>query len=152
LFNYVDIRLPDLLVDVEEKLGRLKEAIADLPPQRSGDPVWAVWKMKGAFEKDVKQLVEGRPEQGAVGLFQTFRRLREQFREAIFRQAPEFKPFERPAKHRAGGLEPPTMPPSPIDHSTAKESVTEEEALEPLGARDPGRFVYMNEVLETART
>jgi len=140
-------------VEVEQKLGRLKEAIADLPPQPSGDPVLAVWKMKSAFEKDVKQLVEGRPEQGAVGLLQTFRRLREQFREAIFRQAPEFKPFERPAGLGFSGSVPLARPSDPnIGYSTAEGMVTEEEALEPPGEKDPSDFVYMDEVLETART
>jgi len=108
--------------------------------------------MKTAFEKDVKQLVEGRPEQGATGLLQTFRHLREQFRDAIFRQAPEFKPFEKPVTYQSGGPESRPQPTSDDGHSGAKDhGVTQEEALEPSGQKDPSNFIYMDEVLEAAR-
>jgi len=126
-------------VEVEHRLKRLRETIHELPPKPSGDPVSAIWKMKTAFENDVKQLVEGCPEQGAAGLVQTFRRLKQQFRDAIFRQAPKFKPFERSAGHGTTGPELRAKP------------VTQREPLEPPGETDPSNFVYIDEVLETAR-
>jgi hypothetical protein len=132
---------------------RTRMAIAELPEEPSGDPISAIWKMKAAFEKDVKQLVDGRPEQGAAGLIQTFRRLKEEFREDVFRQAPEFKPFERPpVKHRPGQPEAPSLAVPKGDSDTKKDGKTlQEEELEPSGEKDPSSFVYLDEVLETAR-
>jgi hypothetical protein len=139
-------------VEVEHKVGSTKQGIANLPAKPTGDPVSTIWKMKAAFEKDVKQLVEGRPEDGTAGLIQIFRHSREQFRDTIFRQAPEFKPFARATlKFRSGQLElPPSRAPSPGPASAEGQTVREED-LEPSGEKDPSTFVYMDEVLAMAR-
>jgi hypothetical protein len=141
-------------VEVEHKVRSTKEGIANLPAKPSGDPVSTIWKMKAAFEKDVKQLVEGRPEDGTAGLIQIFRHSREQFRDTIFRQAPEFKPFPRPSFKFGGsqlGSAQSQQAPNPGHVSTEDAQIAQEEDLEPSGVKNPSTFVYMDEVLEVAR-
>jgi hypothetical protein len=128
-----------------------------MPPAPSGDPIATIWKMVAAFQKDVQQLVDGRPESGTAGLIQIFRKSREQFRETIFYQAPCFKPFEEP---RAFESEEPVYENMPIQghpRPAARVLVApvhedpREEDLEPPGRRDPKTFVYLDEVLHTAK-
>jgi hypothetical protein len=136
-------------LEVEHKVQNTREGIANLPVEPSGDPVSTIWKMKAAFEKDVKQLVEGRPEDGAAGLLQTFRHSKEQFRDTIFRQAPEFKPFARPVVKQAEKQ--PKLEHESVFASLEDVQIAQEEDLEPPGERDPSTFVYMDEVLKAAR-
>jgi hypothetical protein len=124
-----------------------------MPPAPSGDPIATIWKMVAAFQKDVQQLVDGRPESGAAGLIQIFRKSREQFREAIFYQAPCFKPFEEPRVFESD------VPIRYESHSRPAARVLvapvhkepREEDLEPPGTRDPKTVVYLDEVLHTAK-
>ncbi|KIM31730.1 hypothetical protein M408DRAFT_237585 [Serendipita vermifera MAFF 305830] len=145
LFNLICQRLPELLNEVESKVRRIKEDLGDLPAKPSGDPVSIIWKMKAAFEKDVKQLVEGIPEAGIAGLIQTFHREKNQFREAIFRQAPDFRPYNKANPHPQN---------KGIFGASTAANVTQtidEDALEPSGPRAPNTAVYLDEVLTTAQ-
>lgn len=137
-------RLPDLLSEVERKVQRIKDELTKYPTKPTGDPVVTIYNMIATFKKDVEVLVKGRANAGKEGLIQNVRRSKEEFREEIFRQAPEFKPFERPAKSRKDEL----------DLSSLVEDVAagvKEEDLEPRGKRNPDRFVYLDDVLERAR-
>ena len=118
--------------------------------------------MKAAFERDVKQLVEGKPEDGTAGLIQIFRHSKEQFRDTIFRQAPEFKPFARSSSKFGAGqlasLRVRAPSPGPVSPERAPSpgpvfplQITQDEDLEPSGEKNPSTFVYMDEVLEVAR-
>ncbi|KIM19796.1 hypothetical protein M408DRAFT_334259 [Serendipita vermifera MAFF 305830] len=148
LFDLICQRLPGLLVEVQLKVRHIQDDIADLPAKPSGDPVSMIWKMKAAFEKDVKQLIEGIPEAGIAGLIQTFRRERESFREAIFKQAPDFQPYSKPASvlSKLGTESRQTL----LSHTTTGQN-GDEEALEPSGLRAANTSVYLDEVLHMAR-
>jgi hypothetical protein len=123
---------------VEAKLRTTKKNLGELPRKPEGDPVAAVWKLLAGFKKDVTQLVSGRPEDGVKGLIQTFRASRANFRDAIFRQAPDFKPYRRDSRQ-------------PSVHGTASfESIQGGEMLEPTGARDAKTVIYLDEVLDMA--
>lgn len=98
------------------------------------------------FKKDVEQLVKGRPEAGEEGLIQNLRRSKEQFREAIFRQAPEFKPFRKP---KESGDTSPTEDAS--TQSTENIGEVLDLDLEPQGPKNPDTFVYMDEVASRAQ-
>jgi hypothetical protein len=109
-----------------------------------------VINMITTFKGDVELLVKGRPEDGKEGLIQKIRRSKETFREAIFRQAPEFKPFEKPAKSTARPTEP---SPEQLMHELLAAGTppgASEEELEPKGPRSSSTFVYMDEVLDMA--
>ena len=67
-------RLPDLLEEVDNKVQRLKAALAKLPQKPASDPVVTVMTMLESFQKDVALLVKGRPEAGRAGLIQSLRR------------------------------------------------------------------------------
>lgn len=99
--------------------------------------------MKAAFEKDVKQLVEGIPEAGTAGLIQIFHKAKGEFRDAIFRQAPDFKPFDQSTSLSSAHH---------ITSSTFGEGyIGDEEALEPFGSKAPNTSIYLNEVLDMAQ-
>lgn len=127
-------------MEVEQKVQQIKDSIAEMPTAPSGDPVATIWKMVAAFQKDVQQLVDGRPESGKTGLIQIFRRSREQFRETIFYQAPCFKPFEKRREEKMARV-----------HDGTVHDKTRMEDLEPPGPRDSSTFVYLDEVLDTAK-
>jgi hypothetical protein len=124
---------------VEAKIRTTKKSIEELPHRPEGDPVAAVWRVLAGFKKDVTQLVSGRPEDGVKGLIQVFRKSKGQFREAIFRQAPDFKPYER------GSLQP------GVYETESSESVQGGEMLEPTGIRDAKTVIHLDEVLDMAQ-
>jgi hypothetical protein len=134
------------LAEVDNRVQRLKDELSKLPTKLTGDPTMTVINMIATFKKDVELLVKGRPEAGKAGLIQNIRRSKERFRDAIFRQAPEFKPFEKPAKSSDMFLG------APVNELPARISgeVVEEE-LEPTGLTNPSTIVYMDEMLERAQ-
>ncbi|KIM31731.1 hypothetical protein M408DRAFT_20955 [Serendipita vermifera MAFF 305830] len=145
LFKLICQRLPELLNEVESKVRQIKKDLGDIPVKPSGDPVSIIWKVKAAFERDVRQVIEGIPEAGITGMIQTFHREKGQFREAIFRQAPDFRPYNKANPH-------------PQDKGTAGASIAakvtqtmDEDALEPSGPRAANTVVYLDEVLTTAQ-
>lgn len=111
--------------------------MANLPDKLEGNPIAIVLRLLTAFEKDVTRLVSGRPEDGAPGLMQTFRKSRCHFYEAIFNQAPDFRPYPRDSSGRK--IE--------YTHSLTTEG---HERLEPTGIRDDSIVVYLDEVFDTA--
>jgi hypothetical protein len=135
---------------VEAKLRTTKQSIEELPHRPEGDPVAAVWKLLAGFKKDVAQLVSGRPEDGVRGLIQIFREFRGQFREAIFKQAPDFKPYDRGSRP-SGALSSASnhLSISPIVVSS-NSSVQGGEMLEPTGVRYD-KTIYLDEVLDMAQ-
>jgi hypothetical protein len=124
---------------VKAKLRTTKQNIEELPHRPEGDPVAAVWKLLAGFKKDVAQLVSGRPEDGEKGLIQILRESRGQFREAIFRQAPDFKPYEQDSRE------------SGVYETASSGSVQGGEMLEPTGPRDAKTVIYLDEVLDMAQ-
>lgn len=99
-------------------------------------------------------MVAGRPEDGSKGLIQIFRKSRAQFREAIFNQAPDFRPYQR----WQDALEPPQSPRvmpmhmGPIISDPEQRNLArEKEELEPTGHRSSKTLVYLDEVLSTAQ-
>lgn len=122
-----------------------------MPLKSQGDPVAAILKLVMGFKTDVAQLVSGRPDDGAKGLIQIFRRTKAQFRETVFNQAPDFKPYERwQEKQFAREMEiydGPTESVSPPKVSNSQE----EEKLEPTGPRNSKTVVYLGEVLSMAQ-
>jgi hypothetical protein len=143
--------LPEILAEVENRVERIKEGLSKLPTKLTGDPTMTVINMMATFKKDVELLVKGRPEAGKAGLIQNIRRSKETFREAIFRQAPEFKAFEKPATLTEESTEP--SPEQLVDVLPVAGTSLEvaEEELEPKGRKDPKTFVYMDEVLDKAQ-
>jgi hypothetical protein len=134
------------LVEVENKVQRLKDELSKLPTKLTGDPTMTVINMITSFTKDVELLVKGRPGDGKGGLIQNIRRSKERFRDAIFRQAPEFKPFEKPATPNGIFRGPPA---NELPAGTSGEIV--EEDLEPKGLKSVDTLVYMDEVLERSQ-
>jgi hypothetical protein len=145
------IRLPEILAEVESRVKRINDALLKLPKKPTGDPTMTVINMITTFRKDVELLVKGRPEDGKAGLIQNIRRSKETFREAIFRQAPQFKAFEKPATQAEEPTEP--SPEQLANELLAAGTPREvaEEALEPKGCKNPSNFVYMDEVLDRAQ-
>lgn len=137
------LRLPDLLEEVDNNVQRLKDELSKLSTKLTDDSAMTVINMIANFKKDVELLVKGRPEAGKVGLIQHIRRSKERFRDAIFCQAPEFRPFEKPA-----------IPTGMSLVSLANEPLVGipgdfvEEDLEPRDLKSPSMVVYMDEVLE----
>ena len=89
-------RLPELLTEVDGHLSACKRDLAELPVRSIGDPVGEVWRLLSNFKDDVQELVAGRPDDGAQGLIQMVRVARQEFREAIFKGAPRFRPWTKP--------------------------------------------------------
>ncbi|PVF98611.1 hypothetical protein CPB86DRAFT_784651 [Serendipita vermifera] len=144
LFDLICQRLPELCKEVERKLQETREGLNELPEEPQGDPVTVVLNLTANFQKDVAILVQGRPEDGESGLLQKFRQHKSVFREAIFQQAPQFKPFRR-----SSVTEDP-IEPSDTDSEQMENDGTEE--LEPSGKRDPSNAVYIDEVLKMAES
>ena len=150
-------RLPELLKEVDANLASCKKELSQLPARFIGDPVGEVWRLLADFKRDVGDLVTGRPDDGKDGLMQRIRQARQEFREAIFQGAPQFKPYAEPSRTRklqgtARGLEPtvnrhamvvePESP--PILQDTAEE-------LEPA-VNGHATVVYIDEVIKRAET
>ncbi|CAG8765671.1 11099_t:CDS:1, partial [Acaulospora colombiana] len=133
-----------LCKEVERKLRETREILNELPEELQGDPVTVVLNLTANFQKDVAILVQGRPEDGESGLLQKFRQHKGAFREAIFQQAPQFKPFRRPSDITED------EPLEPIDTETEPMENGGTEDLEPSGRRDSSSFVYIDEVLKIA--
>lgn len=128
-------RLPELLTEVDEHLSSCKKDLAALPVRSISDPVGEVWKLLSGFKHDVQDLVAGRPDDGSQGLIQMVRGARQEFRQAIFKGAPRFRPWTKPDTE----VELPTTPQDTL------------EGLEPqVNARDT--VVYANEVMDRANT
>ena len=93
-----------------------------------------VWRLLSGFKHDVEELVAGRPDDGSQGLIQMIRGARQEFREAIFKGAPRFRPWTKPPT----GAESPTTPQDTMD------------GLEPqVNAEDT--VVHADEVMDRAR-
>jgi hypothetical protein len=99
------------------------------------DPVGEVWRLLSSFKRDVEDLVAGRPDDGEQGLIQMIRGARQVFREEIFKGAPRFRPWTKPAT----GVELPTTPQDTFD------------GLEPQ-VNAANTVVYANEVMYRAKT
>ncbi|KAG8807393.1 hypothetical protein FRC17_004483, partial [Serendipita sp. 399] len=135
LFDLICESLPELFREVLRKLQATKDAIRELPKKPEGDPIGILWKLLGAFQKDISQLVAGRPEDGDQGLLQLFRQYRLQFRESIFNQAPQFKPSPGSQK--------------PLGYGRYINTAHNGEPLEP-SVRDSSTVVDLNEVMNVA--
>jgi hypothetical protein len=99
------------------------------------DPVGEVWRLLSGFKHDVQDLVAGRPDDGSQGLIQMVRGARQEFRVAIFKGAPRFRPWTKPDTD----VESPSTPQDTFD------------GLEPqVSASDT--VVYANEVMDRAKT
>ena len=103
--------------------------------RKISDPVGEVWRLLSSFKDDVQELVAGRPDDGAQGLIQMIRCARQEFRVAIFKGAPRFRPWDRPGT----AVELPTTPQDTFD------------GLEPE-VNAANTVVYANEVMDRART
>ena len=139
------IRLPSLVKEVEKKVEDLREEIAKLPKKPVGDPVLTVMNMVESFKRDVELLVKGRPEAGRDGLIQTLRRSKENFREAIFAQAPDFRPFSKPTNLIEIPLD--TAETAPQKELPGQAT---EEPLEPVRTKASVPPLYVDEVLNIA--
>ncbi|KIM31729.1 hypothetical protein M408DRAFT_327180 [Serendipita vermifera MAFF 305830] len=139
LFELICKRLPDIFAEVERKVRRVKDLLAKLPTKLVGDPVMTIYNMVELFKKDVELVVKGRPNAGRAGLIQSIRRAKETFRDEIFKQAPNFQPFNKPARAEDT---PPTLP-APFGAN--------EEDLEPQRKESTENIVYLNEVMERTR-
>jgi hypothetical protein len=138
------LRLPELCKEVNKKLRETRESLNELPKELEGDPVTVVLNLTANFQKDVATLVQGRPEDGESGLLQKFRRHKNTFREGIFQQAPQFRPFKRPSDT----AEDESLDPNELGSEGTESGDTEK--LEPSGRKDPSSFVYIDEVLKMA--
>jgi hypothetical protein len=134
---------------VETRVQSLEEEIERLPVKSTEDPLKVILRLMAAFKKDVEQLVKGRPDAGKMGLVQTFRSSKQRFSVAISRQAPEFKPYNRPPA-KSPNFQTPSMgsnalslPPTGTSDSL---DIVEGEDFE-----DPSTFVYLDEVLDVAK-
>jgi hypothetical protein len=149
---------------VEAKLRITKQNIEELPRKPEGDPVAIVWKLLEGFKKDVAQLISGRPEDGVKGLIQIFRASRGEFKEAIFRQAPDFKPYNFKPYKQSPRIHTPRVDASPRPLSRCAtprapseyeveffEPVQRGEMLEPTGFRDAKTAIYLDEVVKMAQ-
>ncbi|KIM31728.1 hypothetical protein M408DRAFT_327179 [Serendipita vermifera MAFF 305830] len=142
LFELICKRLPDIFAEVERKVSRVNEDLSKFPKKPTGDPIMTIHNMVELFKKDVELLVKGRPNAGKAGLIQSVRRSKEAFREEVFKQAPDFKPFDKPTRLGQMFAQP----------ESAEDVVdTDEEALEPQGRRNKANVVYLDEVLERTR-
>lgn len=127
--------LPELLTEVDGHLSSCKKDLAALPVRTISDPVGEVWRLLSGFKHDVQELVAGRPDDGSQGLIQKVRGARQEFREAIFKGAPRFRPWTKPSTE----VESPSTPQDTFD------------GLEPqVNANDT--VVYANEVMDRAKT
>ncbi|KAG8755211.1 hypothetical protein FRC14_004253 [Serendipita sp. 396] len=154
LFDLIVARLPGLLREVEARLETIQKELAKLPSKVEGDPVTEVWKMIEEFKSDVQALVLGRAQDGEKGLIQNFRASREEFRESIFQQAPDFKPYDCPAGlYGSRSLDVDQSISSTTDDtdSSGEGATGELERLEPSGTRNPKTLIYIDEVMDMAR-
>jgi len=127
-------RLPELLTEVDGHISSCKKDLAALPVRSINDPVGEVWRLLSEFKHDVQGLVAGRPDDGSQGLIQVVRRVRQEFRVAIFKGAPRFRPWAKPDTN----VESPSTPQDTFG------------GLEPqVSASDT--VVYANEVMDRAK-
>ncbi|KAG8829739.1 hypothetical protein FRC17_006131, partial [Serendipita sp. 399] len=155
LFDLIVARLPGLLRDVEARLQTIQSELAKLPTKVEGDPVTEVWKIIEEFKSDVNTLVSGRAQDGEKGLIQIFRASREEFRESIFRQAPNFKPYNRPSQPKESVISQVMRGASSgtqEGEADGEEVGKELEKLEPVGARNTSTMIYIDEVMKIAKS
>ncbi|KIM31799.1 hypothetical protein M408DRAFT_327224 [Serendipita vermifera MAFF 305830] len=153
LYELISKSLPRLRREVEEKLLSIKKELEDLPKELIGNPVAIIWNLLDDFKKDVNRLVKGRPEAGAAGFIQTFRKSKEQFRMAIQQQAPVFELFDKPTRDndhyetRERAVESPCSITHPLDVEINDDNIN----IGLVGAseaHETNTVVYVNEVLD----
>ncbi|TFY61378.1 hypothetical protein EVJ58_g4548 [Rhodofomes roseus] len=124
-------RLPDIQKTIQEMLRMTEIQLGELPKEASKDPVGEVYNLIGKFSSALTQYVEGTP--GADGLLQTIRPKQQDFKDAIRKTAPDFRPFEQ--GDNGSGL-------------TVPEFLSNEE--KPCLPEGDDHAVYINEVMDLA--
>ncbi|KAH9924573.1 P-loop containing nucleoside triphosphate hydrolase protein [Fomitopsis serialis] len=87
-------RLPEIQKTIQEMLRTTESQLGELPKEPSKDPVGEVYNLVSKFSSALTQYVEGTP--GADGLLQIIRPKQQEFKDAIQKTAPDFRPFEKP--------------------------------------------------------
>lgn len=141
LFDLICKTLPGIIHEVEKRLRETKDALSKLPQKIEGNPVSIVMQLLEDFKKDVSSLIDGNADAGANGLIQSFRCAKDRFRQEIFDQAPNFKPYGRSK----------TATRVVHDHVDASiENAEDTEPLEPTRRKDQGRVFYLEDVRKMA--
>ncbi|KZT65430.1 hypothetical protein DAEQUDRAFT_676924 [Daedalea quercina L-15889] len=87
-------RLPDIQKTIQDMLRTTEGQLGELPQEPSKDPIGEVYNLISKLSDALTQYVEGTP--GAGGLLQTIRPKQQEFKDAIRKTAPDFRPSERP--------------------------------------------------------
>lgn len=118
---------------MESALKVTREELGTIQNRTIGDPVAQVYELLTAFQRDVDELVAGRPNDLQHGLMQNIRELKQVFRDEIFRGAPRFVPYPKSV--------------GTVSHSEVQDTSN---GLEPSYNAE-GTVVYLDEVVERAQ-
>jgi len=134
--NLIAKRLPELEVEVNKRLERTGHEISRLPNPPSSEPVGEMLRLIGLFVRSLEHLIEGTPDED--GLIQALRGPQADFKKAIRRTAPDFRPDTRPPLYRKA-----TILPKP-------DFLPEEEREE--WSTDPSGAIYIEDVMKKANS
>jgi len=87
------ISLPEIQQELDKSIFNARFALSSIPKEPSKDPRNEISNLVHGFVTKLAKHVEGMPDED--GLIQSIQPAQENFRSAIRRTAPEFRPFEK---------------------------------------------------------
>ncbi|KAI0262179.1 P-loop containing nucleoside triphosphate hydrolase protein [Gloeopeniophorella convolvens] len=133
LSGLISKRLPELQEELDKLLDETSDKISRLPSPPSSEPMGEILKLIGTFVRAIERLIDGTPDED--GLMQALRSPRDEFRRAIRRSAPDFRPLER-------NHSPSPCPPLPF--------LSNEEEGEEFQPSDDSGAIYVEDVKKRA--
>ena len=129
-------RLPELEEELSKLLERTTDELSRLPNPPSSEPVGEMMRLVNSFVRSIERLVDGVPDED--GLVQSLRGPQTEFKKAIRKTAPDFRPLTRPTSSDI-----PTIPSPPkflVDEDTEWQDQPD----------DNSRAIYVGEVMRKA--
>ena len=87
-------RLPEIEEELNKLLEQTSHDLSRLPKPPSSEPLGEMLRLIGSFVHSIERLVDGSPDDN--GLMQALRGPHSDFKKAIRRTAPDFRPLPRP--------------------------------------------------------
>lgn len=129
-------RLPELEEELSKLLERTTHELSRLPNPPSSEPVGDMMRLINTFVRSIERLVDGVPDED--GLIQALRGPHTEFKKAIRKTAPDFRP-----------LTPPTSSEIPTILSPPRFLVDEDTEWQDQPIDDSGA-IYVDEVMRKA--
>ena len=129
-------RLPELEEELSKLLERTTHELSRLPNPPSSEPVGDMMRLINTFVRSIERLVDGVPDED--GLIQALRGPHTEFKKAIRKTAPDFRPLTPPTSSEI-----PTIP-SPPRFLVDEDTEWQDQPIDDSGA------IYVDEVMRKA--